>query len=106
MQNEISVDEPDQSLKRSAGHFFIIDLVCREDFAANPIPGAINIPVEEFEQPVSRNSKRQNIVVACRKKLMNLIPRCSNCIRQVLLTHKNYRVLGLDGFHFKDNNSK
>jgi rhodanese-related sulfurtransferase len=70
MQNEISVDELDRSLKRSADQFLVIDLMSKEDFAANHIPGAVNIPVEELNNRLAEIPKEKNIVVVCRRGLM------------------------------------
>ena len=70
MQNEISVEELDQSLKRSADQFFLIDLMSKEDFAVNHIPGAINISIEELKDRISEIPKDTNVVVACRRGLM------------------------------------
>ena len=70
MQNEITADELGQSLKRSADQFFLIDLMSKEDFAANHIPGAGNIPVEELNNRLAEIPKEKHIVVVCRKGLM------------------------------------
>jgi rhodanese-related sulfurtransferase len=70
MQNEISVDDLDRSLKQSADQFFVIDLMSKEDFATNHIPGAVNIPVEELNNRLAEIPKEKNVVVVCRKGLM------------------------------------
>jgi len=70
MQNKIGAYELDRSLKRSADQFFVIDLMSKEDFAANHIPVAANIPVEELNNRLGEIPKEKNIVVACRKGLM------------------------------------
>ena len=69
MQNEISVDELDQSLKQSPDQFFVIDLMSREEFATNHIPGTINIPVEELNNRLAEIPIEKNIVVVCRRGL-------------------------------------
>jgi rhodanese-related sulfurtransferase len=70
MENEINVEELNQSFKESPGQIFLIDLMSKEDFASNHIPGAINIPVEELENHISGIPKDKNVVVVCRRGLM------------------------------------
>ncbi len=69
MKNEITADELDQSLKQSADQFFVIDLMSKEDFVANHIPGAFNIPVEELNNRLAEIPKEKNVVVVCRRGL-------------------------------------
>jgi rhodanese-related sulfurtransferase len=107
MQNEISVDELDRSLKGSADHFFVIDLMSKEDFAANHIPGAVNIPVEELNNRLSEIPKEKNVVVVCRKGLMK-----SDLALQQLHQSGFINAQKLSGGtagwtnHFQDDNSK
>ena len=107
MQNEISVDELDRSLKGSADHFFVIDLMSKEDFAANHIPGAVNIPVEELNNRLGEIPKDKNTVVAYRKDLMK-----SDLALQQLhksgFTNAQKLSGGTTGWvdHFQDNNSE
>ena len=68
MESEITAAELSQSLEASS--VFLIDLMNKEDFAGNHIPGAVNIPVDELENRVSEIPKDKNVVVACRKGLM------------------------------------
>ncbi|SRR5258706_9737303 len=70
MENEITVTELEQSLSLSADRVFLIDLMNKEDFAGNHIPGAVNIPVEELKDRIAEIPKDKNIVVACRRGLM------------------------------------
>lgn len=69
MENEITVEELNQSLKERSGNIFLIDLMNKEDFTTNHIPGAINIPVEELGNRVSEIPKDKNVVVVCRRGL-------------------------------------
>ena len=68
MENEINAADLDQSLRQSS--VFLIDLMSKEDFAGNHIPGAVNIPEEELKDHVTEIPKDKNVVVACRRGLM------------------------------------
>jgi rhodanese-related sulfurtransferase len=107
MQNEISVDELDQSLKGSADQFFVIDLMSKEDFAANHIPGAVNIPVEELNSRLAEIPKDKNIVVACRRGLMKSDLALQQ-LHQLGFANAQKLVGGTAGWvdHFQDTNSK
>ena len=107
MQNEISVDELDRSLKRSADQFLVIDLMSKEDFAANHIPGAVNIPVEELNNRLEEIPKDKNIVVACRKGLMKSDLALQQ-LQQSGFTNAQKLSGGTSGWfdHLQDNNSK
>ena len=70
MENEINVAELDQSVRQSSDQVFLIDLMSKEDFAGNHIPGAVNIPVEELKNRIAEIPKNKNVVVACRRGLM------------------------------------
>lgn len=67
MENEINVTDLDQSLRQSPDQVFLIDLMSKEDFAGNHIPGAVNIPVEELKNHIAEIPKDKNVVVACRR---------------------------------------
>lgn len=107
MQNEISVDELDRSLKGSADQFFVIDLMSREDFAANHISGAVNIPVEELKDRISEIPNDKNIVVACRRGLMKSDLALQQ-LHQSGFANAQKLSGGTTGWvdHFQDNNSK
>jgi len=107
MQNEISVDDLDRALKQSADQFFVIDLMSKEDFAANHIPGAVNIPVEELNNRLAEIPKEKNIVVACRKGLMKSDLALQQ-LQQSGFTNAQKLSGGTFGWvdHFQDNNSK
>jgi rhodanese-related sulfurtransferase len=79
MENVINVAELDQSLKQSSDQVFLIDLMSKEDFARNHIPGAVNIPAEDLRNRFAEIPKNKNIVVACRKGLM----KSDNALRQL-----------------------
>jgi rhodanese-related sulfurtransferase len=106
MQNEISVEEFDRSLKESVDQFFVIDLMSKEDFAVNHIPGAINIPVEELNNRLAEIPKEKNIVVACRKGLMKSDLALQQ-LNQSGFTNAQKLSGGTSGWieHFKNNNS-
>src|SRR5436189_4768777 len=106
MQNEISVEEFDRSLKESVDQFFVIDLMSKEDFAANHIPGAINIPVEELNNRLAEIPKEKNIVVACRKGLMKSDLALQQ-LHQSGITNAQKLSGGTSAWieHFKNNNS-
>src|SRR6478736_3399117 len=106
MQTEISVDELDRSLKRSADNFFVIDLMSEEDFAASHIPGAVNIPIEELGNRLSEVPKEKNIVVACRKGLMKSDLALQQ-LHQSGFTNAQKLSGGTNGWieHFKNNNA-
>ena len=70
MEKEITSAELRQTLNESPDKIFLIDLMNKEDFAANHIPGAVNIPVEELEDRVVEIPKDKNVVVVCRRGLM------------------------------------
>jgi phage shock protein E len=107
MQNEISIDELDRSLKLSADQFFVIDLMNKEDYAVNHIPGTINIPVEELNNRLAEIPKDKNIVVACRKGLMKSDTALQQ-LHQSGFTHAQKLSGGTNGWldHFQDNNSQ
>ena len=65
----ISVEELNQIMARAPEQVFIIDLMGSEEFAANHIPGAVNIPVEELGNHISEIPKDKTVVVACRMGL-------------------------------------
>src|SRR5436190_22012903 len=106
MQNEINVEELDRSLKGTADQFFVIDLMSKEDFAANHIPGAINIPVEELNNRLAEISKEKNIVVACRQGLMKSDLALQQ-LHQTGFTNAQKLSGGTNGWieHFKNNNA-
>ena len=107
MQNEISVDELDRSLKGSADNFFVIDLMSVEDFVASHIPGAVNIPVEELSNRLAEIPKDKNIVVACRRGLMKSDLALQQLYQSGFI-HAQKLSGGTAGWldHLKDNNSK
>lgn len=107
MQNEISVDDLDRSLKGSADQFIVIDLMSKEDFAANHIPGAVNIPIEELKDRISEIPKDKNIVVACRRGLMKSDLALQQ-LQQSGFTNAQKLSGGTSGWldHLQDNNSK
>ena len=70
MEKEITAADLRQTLIELPDKIFIIDLMSKEDFAANHVPGAVNIPVEELEDRAAEIPKDKNVVVVCRRGLM------------------------------------
>jgi rhodanese-related sulfurtransferase len=107
MQKEISVDDLDRSLKESADHFFVIDLMSKEDFSVNHIPGAVNIPVEELNNRLAEIPKDKNVVVVCRRGLMKSDLALQQ-LQQSGFTNAQKLSGGTSGWfdHLQDNNSK
>lgn len=65
----INPAELNESIKKSPGKVFLIDLMSKQEFAGTHIPGAINIPIEEFESRISEIPKDKTVVVACKRGL-------------------------------------
>jgi rhodanese-related sulfurtransferase len=70
LKNSISVDQLDQLLNKTSQPVFLIDLMSREEFARQHIPGAVNIPVEELKDRIAEIPSGSEIIVVCKRGLI------------------------------------
>ena len=75
MENEntnatISAAELRESLNKNPDQFFLIDVLTPEEFASRHVPGAINIPINEFENHLSEIPKDKSVIVVCKMGLL------------------------------------
>ncbi len=69
MENTIKVEELNHLINQSPEKVYIIDLMAKEEYDNNHIPGAVNIPVEELSSHLSEIPKDKTVVFACRMGL-------------------------------------
>ena len=67
IQECFSIAALQQLLKQAPGQVTIIDVRNPEEYTEKHIPGAINIPLSEFESYSNKLSKQAIIITACGK---------------------------------------
>jgi rhodanese-related sulfurtransferase len=83
--------ELDQLLKNNPNQVTIIDVREPEDFAKGHIPGAINVPKNEWESSTKLSKDRTNVVY-CYTMLCHLAAKAC-----VVFASKGFPVMELDG---------
>lgn len=49
-----------------SGHPFLVDVRSKEEFNSDSVKGAVNIPVDQIQNQLSKFKDKKNIVVFCR----------------------------------------
>jgi sulfide:quinone oxidoreductase len=66
----IDVGSLDQLITQADSRVLLIDLMSKQDFEGNHIPGSINIPIEELVERMPEIPKDIEVVVACKRGLV------------------------------------